>query len=433
MAEAHDPARLRSRSGSDVGVSSPRYVDESTSTLSTTAMAQCRRAAQLMLEAMKMLAEASAAFARRGAVLAVQSSRLPDRSRELLMALGRQLEELRQWEVWQVRPSAPPPSRDEEWSRNLSKRCQELMAAVRLLPRPAAVTVGLLSLKLLTALGAVGDAAICELLHSRTTLCRIGLCMALAPGWLLAFAHRDILLKDMGRRPLGSLPAIAEAAEADDALFPHAGAAGTALAAAIQADASKGLSVTSMPSSLEWHLQLVQNLRCLPPYFWLAACVSGAISLQAAKEFAVGAVHKVLQVRLRFVLLVSVLLPLLSQVREEEVLVNYFERLPPAAARVLTNLWYNSQAAARTVSGSLASRVSKTGEQLRLHAQAALRGGASCPKPQTWCNPPGSLDRFQSPPPSPSVWSNTLPHFSGGAGAPSAPSAPPAPNEDTGP
>jgi hypothetical protein len=162
--------------------------------------------------------------------------------------------------------------------------------------------IALLAARVLVALNAIGDAALHELLHSSTVFARAGLVVTMTQGWLAAYVYRGTLLRELPK------------------------------------DRSEQLQ------------QIAKNSLSLPPVFWVSTALSGLVSLQASKELGSGAIRKVLQVRLRvLVLLFGAYMAMVpkAQERARRSLMQLQDSMPPEVARTLSTSWSNFQVATR--------------------------------------------------------------------------------------
>lgn len=135
-----------------------------------------------------------------------------------------------------------------------------LSFAIRKVPLPAIASLSVLTIQTATAFNGVFEAAMTELLSSPSVPMRIALALAVTPGWLAALSYRN--MAPMESRARGST------ATADGNM--------QAEGMGVIEDVSHSLS------------RIARDARCLPPAFWLASSVSGAITLQAVSDLAAG-------------------------------------------------------------------------------------------------------------------------------------------------
>jgi len=120
---------------------------------------------------------------------------------------------------------------------------------------PAAVTAGAVIVgRSLVSLNSLSEALIGGLLHTPGIVARTALAAALLPGWAAAFRHRNELMQYWKQ--------ITQTVQDDESL--------------------RGL---------------VHDVHALPPRFWMALCLSAALTLQAAQDAGVGAVGKLMRMK----------------------------------------------------------------------------------------------------------------------------------------
>lgn len=282
-------------------------------------------------------AQATAVGAKRGALIARQGSRsLRTMSEtgevpEALQPYVSRLQDLERKalsvEVLSIRSSEDVQSSLDSVSHF---RKQLEFVAAETMPSPAVAATAFLAARLVGAVNGIGDAAIGELLYGQSLLSRLGLVAAVTPGWLALVLYRNVLLKDIQLPPGWSY--------------------GGSLAGTSDDEDVK----------LQTAALLARNARCLPPAFWLAVSVSGAVSLQVVRDSVSRIVRSVLRIRFP-VLLVFAAAFAANRAGKERLLsgvTQAVQRLPPSVADPLRNSLDKLQVASRLV-------VAKCQEQLQ--------------------------------------------------------------------
>lgn len=191
-----------------------------------------------------------------------------------------------------------------------------LVSGLHLMPTPAVAVVIFLSLRLVSALNNLADVVITELLQGRTTLSRLILLVAVAPGWLAVLLYREVFIEDWPKQPLDPLPVETLQAE--------------------QLHAAKLLAL---------------NARRLPNAFWLATSMSAAVTLRAIQEASLQALRVVLRVRLRVLLGVALACAIArgrGKQRGREAFAHIAAAFPPAMVKTMSTGWYHLQAISRS-------------------------------------------------------------------------------------
>merc|ERR1712217_439730 len=184
-----------------------------------------------------------------------------------------------------------------------------------------------------------------ELLYGRTVFARLGLCGAVAPGWLALILYRNTLLKDIG-------------------LLPGWSYGGR------DSSPSNGEDL-----QLETAALLARNMRCLPPAFWLAVSVSGSVSLQIVRDSSSRIVQSVL--RTRFYVLVLLASAYVAKKLGREQLVSKLsttlDALPAPVAAIVRTSMEKSQIAASALIAKVQEKVPRA-EPAEEARQETVRG-----------------------------------------------------------
>jgi len=191
--------------------------------------------------------------------------------------------------------------------------------------------ITLLGARVLVALNAIADAALHELLHSPTALARSGLAVTVTQGWLAAYIYRGALLRDLPK------------------------------------DRSEQLQ------------QIAQNSLKLPASFWVPTALSGLVSLHASKELSASVVRKVLNARLRVLMLLFAAYMGMAPKAQEQArrsFVQLQDSIPPEVTRALTTTFQNCQVATHWTCRN-AGRAAKAAASATVEGQARLRAKVS--------------------------------------------------------